>query len=134
MAIAKSTFGKLMEIWKAEEISLKQKLRLYSAAVISIVSFGFETWEMPQKLEDSLRGWNARCLAVITGREISQEHRHPTFDLIAKLRARRLKWAGQILRQEPEDSLVRQVLMAAAMHDLAAGNNRRSLLMDAEEY
>ena len=32
MAIAKSTFGKLMEIWKAEEISLKQKLRLYSAA------------------------------------------------------------------------------------------------------
>ena len=123
-----------MEIWKAEEISLKQKLRLYSAAVISIVSFGFETWEMPQKLEDSLRGWNARCLATITGREISQEHRHPTFDLIAKLRARRLKWTGQILRLEPEDSLVHQVLVAAAMHDLAAGNSRRSLLMDAEDY
>ena len=69
MAIAKSTFGKLMEIWKAEEISLKQKLRLYSAAVISIVSFGFDTWEMPQKLEDSLRGWNARCLAVTTARK-----------------------------------------------------------------
>ena len=61
MAIAKSAFGKLMEIWKTEERSLKQKLRLYSAAVISVVSFGFETWEMPQKLEDSLRGWNARC-------------------------------------------------------------------------
>ena len=77
---------------------------------------------------------NARCLATITGREISQEHRHPTFDLIAKLRARRLKWAGQIPRLEPEDSLVHQVLMATAMHDLAAGNNRRSLLMDAGEY
>ena len=61
MAIAKSTFGKLVEIWKAEEISLKQKLRLYSAAVISVVSFGFETWEMPQKLKDSLRGSSARC-------------------------------------------------------------------------
>ena len=134
MAIAKSTFGKLMEIWKATEISLKQKLRLYNAAVISIVSFGFETWEMPQKLEDSLRGWNARCLAAITGREISQEHRQPTFDLIAKLRARRLKWAGQILRLEPEDSLVHQVLVATAMHDLTTGYNRRSLLMDAEEY
>jgi hypothetical protein len=70
--------------------------------------------EMPQKLEDSLRGWDARCLATITGREISQEHRHPTFDLIAKLRARRLKWAGQILssRLESEDSLVHQVLVA----------------------
>ena len=97
--------------------------QLYSAAVISIVSFGFDTWEMPQKLEDSLRGWNARCLATITGREISQEHRHPTFDLIAKLRARRLKWAGQILRLEPEGSLVHQVLMATAIHDLATGNN-----------
>ena len=86
--------------------------------------------------EDSLRGWNARCLAAIctTGREISQEHRHPTFDLKAKLRARRPKWAGQILRQEPEDSLVHQVLVAATMHDLAAGNSRRPLLMDAEEY
>ena len=136
MAIAKSTFGKMMEIWKAEERSLKQKLRLYSAAVISVASFGFETWEMPRKLGDSLRGWNARCLATITGREISQEHRQPTFDLIAKLRVRRLKWAGQILRLEPEDSLVHQVLVAAAMHmhDLAAGNSRRSLLMDAEEY
>ena len=43
MAIAKTTFGKLMEIWKAEEVPLKQKLRLYGSAVISIVSFGFET-------------------------------------------------------------------------------------------
>ena len=77
---------------------------------------------------------NARCLAVITGREISQEHRHPTFDLIAKLGARRLKWAGQILRLEPEDSLVHQMLVATAMHDLTTGYHRRSLLMDAEEY
>ena len=66
--------------------------------------------------------------------EHRHEHRHPTFDLIAKLRARRLKWAGQILKLEPEDSLVHQVLMAAAMHGLAAGNRRRSLMMDAGEY
>ena len=81
-----------MEIWKAGERGLKQKLRLYSAAVVSV---GFEAWEMPQKLEDSLRGWGARCLAVTTGREIPLEHRHPTFGLIAKLRARKLKWAAQ---------------------------------------
>ena len=134
MALAKTTFGKLMEIWKAEEVPLKQKLRLCGAAVISIVSFSFETWEMPPKLEASLRGWNARCLAVITGREISQEHRHPTFDLISKLRARRLKWAGQILRSEPEDNLVHQVLVDVARHDLITDKPRRSLLMDADHY
>ena len=133
-SIAKTTFGKLMEIWKAEEVPLKQKLRLYSAAVISIVAFGFETWEMPPKLEASLRGWNTRCLAIITGREHSQEHRHPTFDLIAKLRARRLKWAGQILRSEPEDSLVHQVLVTAARYDLTTDKPRRPLLMGADTY
>ena len=71
---------------------------------------------------------------MITGREISQEHRHPTFDLISKLRARRLKWAGQILRSEPEDSLVHQVLVAVAEHDLIEDKPRRSLLMDADHY
>ena len=47
------------------------------------------------KMEHAL----SRCLPVIiiniiiiTSKEIPQEHRHPTFDLIAKLRARRLKW------------------------------------------
>ena len=68
---------------------------------------------------------------------VPQEHRHPTFDLIAKLRARRLKWGGQTLRQDPEGSLVHQVLVAAAMHGLAAGSNTacgRSLMMDATEY
>ena len=76
----------------------------------------------------------AYCLAVITGKEIQEEHRQPTFVLIVKLIARRLKLAGKILRLEPEDSLVHQVLVARAMHDLVSGNNRRSLLMDAEEY
>ena len=43
MAIAKSTFGKLMEIWKATEISLKQKLRLYQALLLmSNTSFSLQ--------------------------------------------------------------------------------------------
>ena len=33
------------------------------------------------KTQASLKGWNARFLAVITKREISDEHRHPTFNL-----------------------------------------------------
>ena len=108
--------------------------------MISIVFFGIETWEMPQKLGDLLRGWSVRCLAanpVIQGRETPQEHRHPTINLNAKLSARRRKWAGQILRLELEDSLGHRVLMAAAaMHayNPTAGNIRRSLTVDAGEY
>ena len=67
MAIAKTTFGKLMEIWKAEEVPLKQKLRLYGSAVISIVSFGFENLGnatkaggITQRLERQMLGSNHR--------------------------------------------------------------------------
>ena len=38
--------------------------------------------------------------------QADRSHREPTFDLIAKLRVRRLKWTGQVLRLEPKDSLV----------------------------
>ena len=78
-----------------------------------------------------------RCLSVITGRSIPDEHRHPSFDLVAKLklRARRLRWAGQVLRQDTEQSLVKQVLLALANHDMEQQNNSRgSLLIDAPGF
>ena len=40
MAIAKKQFGRFMPIWMAKEIDIKQKLRLYSGGVISVLSSG----------------------------------------------------------------------------------------------
>ena len=55
--------------------------------------------------------------------------------MVAKLRARRLKWAGQVLRQDTEQSLVKQVMPALARHDLETHNNSRgSLLMDTPGF
>ena len=67
---------------------------------------------MDPETQASLKGWNARCLHVITDREIKDEHRHPTFNLDHALRARRLRWAGQILRKEVDESLPKQILSA----------------------
>ena len=112
-----------------------QKLKLFSAGVVSVLTHGHESWTMHPKILTSLTNWCARCLAVITGRSIPDEHRHPSFDLVAKLRARRLRWAGQVLRQDTEQSLVKQVLLALAKHDLEQQNNSRgSLLMDAPGF
>ena len=55
----------------------------------------------------SLHDQNSAGITSIT-KVRYDSYESPTFDLIAKLRARRLKWAGQILRLEPEDSLVHQ--------------------------
>ena len=137
MAIAKQQFGRFMPIWMAEEISIKQKLRLYSGGVISALSSGHETWKLDPKTQASLKGWNARCLSVITKREIADEHRHPTFNLdhAYALRARRLRWARQVLRKEQKESLPTQVLTALLQHDLDTDNTERySLLMNAPRF
>ena len=104
MAIAKQQFGKFTSIWMAQEISMVQKLKLFSAGVVSVLTHGHESWTMHPKILTSLTNWCARCLSVITGRSIPDEHRHPSFDLVAKLRARRLRWAGQVLRQDTDQS------------------------------
>ena len=135
MAIAKQQFGKFTSIWMAQEISMVQKLELFSAGVVSVLTHGHESWTMHPKTLTSLTNWCARCLSVATGKSIPVEHRHPSFGLVAKLRARRLRWAGQVLRQDTEQSLVKQVLLALAKHDLEQQNNSRdSLSMDAPGF
>ena len=81
-----------------------------------------------------LRGWNARCLVVLTGRDYREETVEPSFDLVARLRSRRLRWAGHILRQE-ETSLLRRVFVAQLRQALEEGGIRPgSLLMDAPAF
>ena len=95
----------MMRIWKSD-LALPAKLNLFGAAVVSTMAHGFESWCLKASLLSTLRGlwwnhgWNARCLAHIsdiTGNSISDECRHPTYDLIATLKCKRLKWARQEL-------------------------------------
>ena len=67
MTMAKQQFSKLMEIWTADEIPIKQKLSLYGAGVVTILTHvGNETWALGPRNQVILKGWNARCLAIIT--------------------------------------------------------------------
>ena len=120
MAMAKQQFGKWMDIWKADDVSLKQKLLLFGSGVVARLVHAHESWELDPALQASLRAWGARCMCVITGaemtaEEIKGEYRTPTYDIVGKLRARRLKWVGQLLRKEPGSSMARDVLEKTAM-------------------
>ena len=68
----------------------------------------------------------------MTAEEIKGEYRTPTYDIVGKLRARRLKWVGQLLRKEPGSSMARDVLEKTAM--TSQEKDRYSLLMDAPEF
>jgi len=70
----------------------------------------------------------------MTGRSIRDETVDPSFDLIARLRSRRLRWAGQILRLE-EVSLSRRMLLAMTERDLQEGSTKAGgLLEDAPAF
>ena len=89
---------------------------------------------MGEKTKRTLRGWCARCLSVMTGRSIRDETVEPSFDLVSRLRSRRLRWAGHILRLE-EASLIRRVLLAIVARDLDRGSSEEGgLLADAPAF
>ena len=102
--------------------------------MISVLTYGHEIWKLDEKVERKLKGWCARCLANITGRSIRDETVEPSFDLLSRLRSRRLRWAGHILRLE-ETSLIRRMLLATVERDLEAGNRHAGgLLSDAPVF
>jgi hypothetical protein len=130
MAIAKSRFGTLHEVWRDKKLPVFAKVRIYACAVVSVLTYGNEIWRLDAKTLASLRGWNARCLAAMTGRSFRDETVTPTFDLVSRLRSRRLRWAGHILRLE-ESNLMRRVLLASVELGRESGQEQGGILMDA---
>jgi exonuclease III len=111
MEQAADRFRQLGNIWNSSELSVGVKLRLYEAGVYSVLAYGCECWDLTEQAATALRAWNARRVAMITGREIKEEYLDPSFDLLSCARARRLKWAGQLLRAK-ESFLPRRVALA----------------------
>ena len=88
----------------------KLKRRLYISGVTSVLRYGSETYTLSEKAENALRQFNARSLARITGREIVEEYRAPTYDLVHEIHKTRARWLGHILRMDPASHLHRTVL------------------------
>lgn len=58
----------------------------------------------------------------------------PTFDLVGRLRARRLKWLGQLLRHENKELHVRRVVLEQCEQALSLGQRDGSIFMDAPAH
>ena len=119
--------GKLRHVLDAPHLSVGLKLRLYKAAVCSILTYGCETWRLTPATMRKINGANSKMLARFTGKSIPQEARatSSTFNLVRHIRVRRFKWLGHILRAGP-DRLIYQAVEEQRRLGLP-GN----LLMDA---
>ena len=98
IGIASTRAGQLRHIFGSKHITMEVKLRLYGAAVCSLFSYGCEAWFLTDRALRKINGANSRLLARFTGRTIHEEARRPSFDMLLKMRQRRLSWLGHILR------------------------------------
>jgi len=117
MAMAGSQFGKLRHIWADSRLSKRLKLAIYSTYIVSVLTWGLPAWKLGEAEQRKLRHWNARQLTRLLQTKaedyaevVRKQFHEPEFDLVGKLRARRMRWLGHTLRLA-ESSLLRQVMM-----------------------
>ena len=65
-----SRCGELHNIFNSKSLSANLKLRLYEAAVCSILTYGCETWILSEQVLRRLNGVNSRMVARITGHHV----------------------------------------------------------------
>ena len=105
--------GVFRHVLDSNSLSVKLKIRLYIAAVMSVMTYGCETWILSPQSMRTLNGANSRLLARFTGKTIPQEARAATtsYSLIRGIRIPRLRYLGHILRSGT-NRLVYQAVMA----------------------
>ena len=106
---AGAAFGKIEHILKSKNMSLKTKLNLYSATVLSVLLYGSETWHLYAADGKRLNAFHQRCLRRmlkvsymehVTNIEILK--RTGQRELTEILRERRLRWFGHVVRMGEE--------------------------------
>ena len=127
IARAMKRCGQLRNILDSDKIGIHLKLRLYEASVCSLLTFGCETWTLDRQTLALINGVNSRMLSRFTGKSIPAEARPVTcsLNLIHKIRQRRLRWVGHILRQGPGH------ITYTALEAQSLRNRQGNLLMDA---
>ena len=89
---AQAAFGLLFRMWSEEEIDLSVKILAYTAFVVSIFTYGSESWILDDKTKKKVINWNAKNISLLTNNSIHEESKHPTLDVLTIIRKRRADW------------------------------------------
>ena len=94
--------GKMRSIWSSKTVPLRLKLRIYCTGVCSKLTYGCEAWKLDEQACAMLNGANSRMVSHITGKSVWEEASRytRTIDILCRIRARRLRWVGHILRMD----------------------------------
>ena len=106
VGLAMGSMQKLNPIWKSKDIRNSTKLELYKVLVLSIASYGAETWTLKKTDEQRLRVFEMACLRKILGVSRMDRLRNTTIrdklhyhtDITDTVRAKKLKYFGHVKR------------------------------------
>ena len=107
---------KFNKIWKNKSISIKTKMKLYRANVVSVLIYGCETWQLTEHQEDKLNAFDYNCLRKImkiswkdkvTNEEVRRKANIPPVTQI--IRKQRLSWFGHVIRMD-RDRLAKNII------------------------
>ena len=122
---AAAIFARLTSrVWTNTKLTVKTKMAVYNACVISTLLYGSETWTTYARQERRLNTFHLRSIRRILG--ITWVDKIPNTEVLARagtpsiftlLRHRRLRWLGHV-RRMPDDRIPKRVLYG----QLASGN------------
>ena len=96
----------LNNLWRHTNVSIKTKFRIFTTNIVSVLSYGAETWKSSKSIEKRLNTFQNQCLPNIpkikwskhiTNNELSK--RAKTIPLSSIIKKRRLTFLGHVLRK-----------------------------------
>jgi hypothetical protein len=100
---ARGVFARMSNIWRANYLSIKTKLRIFNACVKSVLLYGCETWYVTRNIERKLQFFINRCLRIWWPKIISNEDLWKlteSGDVNLEIRLRKFGWIGHTLRKD----------------------------------
>ena len=108
--LATGISSSLKSVWESRDISVKMKVRVYEALVLSVLLYNSETWTLTSADESRLRVFEMAVFRRICGVSLMDRCRNEDIkarleiecDVVEKIRRRRLSYFGHICRMKPE--------------------------------
>lgn len=140
---ANAAFIQLYPIWRAREISMETKLRIFQTNVKAVLLYGCETWKVTSEITHKLQVFINRCLRrikrifwpkVISNEDLWKQTKEEHIDI--QIKRRKWKWIGHTLRKE-QNAVERQALFWNPQGQRKRGRPRkswrRSVMEEAKE-
>ena len=135
--------AKLKPVWKDTNISLKTKLTLLRALVISIFLYACESWTLTAELQKRIQAVEMRCYRRILGisykdhvtneavlNTIKQACDHYE-DLLTIIKRKKLKWYGHVTRS---DGLSKTILQGTVHGGRRRGRQKKRWADNIKEW